>query len=525
MSITLFSCSSTKHCGRRTRDLSPYDYGLAEAKTGEERYKVLYETHKAAVAAGVNVDYSGIDTIRIEIPVKSSPIPLTNFSDFKGCVFCVKNTTKNFWLFRKTETGIPIQVNKRLIDSGDFRSLDSLRKGRYLLLIEDENPWVLNRTGHDYSHQRKDILLIEDGKAKNSVTMPYNNEYSRPKCSIIKLNGESLVLKNITIIREPRCTYLTHITNISGLDDVTVSNVTLYTPENSFYGDWGIRIYDCTNVTMDNVHIYGTYSQVDQYGYGINLSNVWNFNASRLYGKANWGVFGNNNINTARITDSQINRFDIHCYGRDISFKNVDFFDLYNQYASVYGTIQYERCSFSNFVPVLNGGSYNSYVAHEVVINDCTFNATPPKNSICRLGKLNDSINERPELSKKCWPNLSIKNLTVNMREGAEEFYLFWSNKVKGNDVLPINYLSRIKIDGLILVSDGTKPVKRISLSNHEVGTINPVVCEISNVEVHQPISAMIKSSDGNRNAVQLKTNMTIKNGKVDMKNVKGIRL
>lgn len=42
------------------KDISPYDFGLSRAKTGIERYEVLLRTHKAAIAAGVNVDYTGI---------------------------------------------------------------------------------------------------------------------------------------------------------------------------------------------------------------------------------------------------------------------------------------------------------------------------------------------------------------------------------------------------------------------------------------------------------------------------------
>ena len=72
-------------------------------------------------------------------------------------------------------------------------------------------------------------------------------------------------------------------------------------------------------------------------------------------------MFGNNNINTALIENSEINRFDIHCYGRDISFKDVVFVNLYNQFSSTFGTIRFDRCTFRHFTPVLYEASYNSY--------------------------------------------------------------------------------------------------------------------------------------------------------------------
>lgn len=517
-SFFLSSCSSLKHYFAGKRDISPYDYGLAEAKTGVERYNVLLETHKAAVDKGVNVNYSGIDTLLLEIPSKPSSIPLTQFNDFKGCVFVVKNTSKNCWLFRIEEKETPINVPKKLIDDGNFRSLDALKKGRYILLIEDENPWVLNRKGHEYGHQRKDILLIENGKTKNSVIMPYDNDDSSPKCSYIKVKKEPFVFKNLTIIRDEACSFLTHVAYISGFDDVNVSDVNIYTPQSTLTDDKGIRIYNCTNVTFDNVRIDGTYSQKNHSGYGINMNNVWNFKAKRLFGKGNWGIFGNNNMNTVSIEDSEINRFDIHCYGRDISFYNIDFVDLYNQYSSVFGTIRYDNCTFTNFIPIRNGGSYNAYVAHEVVFNDCVFNVTTERYNICVFSYLNDGPNSRQELTEKCFPNIRIKNMTINMVDGADKICLFRCTS-SGKQVSDIGHLSNIFIDGLTIVSDGDTSVKEMALSNIDIQTKQPVDCRMINVNVVQPVSSANSS-----NNVILQSKMTLKGDKVVFENVKNIK-
>lgn len=502
------------------KDLSPIGFGLTKAKTGTECYEVLLRTHQAAVAAGVNVDYTGIDTIRLEIPAKPSRIPLTQYNDFKGCVFVVKNTSIVCYLFGRREEGETISIDKRLIDKGDFRSVDALKRGRYLLVIEDENLWVLNRKGHNYGHPRKDILLVENGVAKNSVVMPYDNAYSKPKCTYVKLGKEPLVIKNISIVRDPGCTFLTHVTNIAGADNVRFENVSIKTPESPLTDDRGISIYNCTNVTMDNVRIEGTYSHTDHSGYGVFLNNVWNYKSTNMYGKANWGVFGNNNVNVAKIKDSQINRFDIHCYGRDISFKNVAFFDLYNQYSSVYGTIQYDKCIFTDFTPVLNGGSYNAYVEHDVIFRDCVFNATPRKRFLIRVGNLNDAPNERHELAQKCLPNVRIKNLTVNLQDGEEYFYIFYGKKAERPES-SIGYISQITIDGLIINPSGENPVKQMMLSNIEIGTKTPVDCQVKNVTVNNP---QTKSSPGNsRPFVQLKSNLTVKGGKIQLRNATGI--
>ena len=60
------------------KGISPYEYGLKEAKTGSERASILYKTHMAAIEAGVPVDYSGIRSIDIEITSAKS-------SSKKGC--------------------------------------------------------------------------------------------------------------------------------------------------------------------------------------------------------------------------------------------------------------------------------------------------------------------------------------------------------------------------------------------------------------------------------------------------------
>lgn len=514
------SCSAINASGNCKNCVSPYDFGLANAKSGIERYQVLLKTHNAAVSSGVDVDYTGIDTVRIEIPVKASRIPLTRYNDFKGCVFQVKNRTNNTWLFTIENKETPITVDKRRIDSGDFRSIDSLKHGRVLLLIEDENPWVLKRKGYSYGHQRRDILLIENGMAKNSVIMPYNNEFSAPKCLFIKLGKEPLVIKNIKIERDPSCTFLSHVAYISGFNDVQISNVSIHTPPSHLVDDRGIRIYNCTNITLDNVRIDGTYSQKKHSGYGISLGNVWNFRANRLYGRGNWGIFGNNNVNTAKIENSKINRFDIHCYGKDISFSHVDFFDRNNQFASVYGTISFDRCTFTDFVPVINGGSYNAYVAHNVFFNDCIFYATPSKNSIFLMRNMDDGPNARNELADKYWPNVSIKNLIVNMKEGTKDLYLF-KNKVAWYNVPSIIHLSHISINGLRIVSDGATPVKSMAFSNIDIKTKKPIECSLSNAVVVQP-DMMTKTTTSN-DMVLLKVNIPVKDGKILLNNVRNI--
>lgn len=393
---------------------------MAEAKTGVERYSVLLKTHQAALAAGKDVDYSGIESIDIEIPNNFKTIPLTRVNDFKGCVINVKNTSKTVCLFTAKQDGRPIIVRKEMIDVGNFRSLPELRKGKCLLLIEDENPWVQNRRGHDYGHQRQDVLLIEKGRARNAVVMPYNNSESSPVCKFVKVDKYPLVIRNLTVRRDKASTHITNVVTVNGFDDVRFSDITINTPESDLTGDAALRVLNSTNVTFSDVTIDGTYSQVKKSGYGISLGNVWNFKATRLNGKGNWGIFGNNNVNTALIEDSEINRFDIHCYGRDVSFKNVKFHDLYNQFSSVFGSVNFDNCEFRDFTPVLIETSYNTYTEFDVNFNDCVFYTTSKKNFLVNTGSLSGEANTRSGLSDKQLPRVNVNNMKVISLENGE---------------------------------------------------------------------------------------------------------
>ena len=58
-----------------TKNFIPLDYGLAQAKTGIERYRILLTTHKLALEKGLTVDYTGIKELDIEIPIDGCSIP------------------------------------------------------------------------------------------------------------------------------------------------------------------------------------------------------------------------------------------------------------------------------------------------------------------------------------------------------------------------------------------------------------------------------------------------------------------
>lgn len=529
IAITLIptACASSKYAHGGNRVISPLDYGLKAAKTGEERYDVLQRTHQEAERLGVGVSYAGIKKIQLAIPKNAKSLPITHYSDFAGVTFLVENKQKNIYLFAISAELKPVDVRGVDIDNGDFTKYDVLKSGEKLLIINDQTPWVKQRAGHDYGATRKEVMLLKNGKSGNGPVKSYCTSTTKPAGQYCDVTGaKKIVFRNITFNRSAGSTFKTYLVRISNHYDVELSNITINTPDShGMYGDRAIRIENSAKILLVDVTINGTYSRGSdgeygkKYGYGISLENVYDFNARNLYARANWGVFGNNNVQLVHLEDCDINRFDIHCYGKDIYCKNVNFMGLYNQYASVYGTIQYDKCIFTDFTPVLNGGSYNAYVEHEVVFNDCVFNATSKKNFLIGIGNVKDAINPRYELTEKYLPNVRIKNMVVNMTGGTGDFFVFYGKKkIEGATHVG---LSNITIDGLTINSSEGKPVKQMMLSNIEIGTRTPVDCQIKNVTVNNPQTKSLFGSS--RQYVQLKSNLTVKGGKIQLRNTTGI--
>ncbi|MBR3551717.1 MAG: hypothetical protein IKO09_07000, partial [Bacteroidales bacterium] len=86
------------------RTISPFDFGLAGARSDSARYEVLYATHCHAVDIGATVSYSGVGAVTVEVTASSRPIPLTRRNDFGGLHLTVKNSAKEHCLFELKDT-------------------------------------------------------------------------------------------------------------------------------------------------------------------------------------------------------------------------------------------------------------------------------------------------------------------------------------------------------------------------------------------------------------------------------------
>ena len=363
------------------------------------------------------------------------------------------NHSKDFPLFTLHQNIKRIEVTKDDFNANRFESYSDLRQEMCLLVVHDVSPWVKERNGYNYPHIRRDVLLLKDGHSKNSVIYSYRSKESKPIFFYTYVSDVEKIVQNLTFVRNENSTYKTFCISLMNHNLVTLRNIHIHTPKSSLYADAAISVENCTNIKLDYLQIDGTYSNVNQYGYGVSLNNVWNIFISNMFARASWGVFGNNNINVAYLQNCDINRFDIHCYGKNIEFENCRITGLYNQYSSIFGSIRHRNCIFDNATPCLIEGSYNAYTPFDLIFENCIFRLNKTKNSIVSLFALSNLKNQRAELSQKSLPNVFMKRCCIQCSLPLKEWYVFSANK-EIEDLDTIEYLSKIYIDHLNLSSD-----------------------------------------------------------------------
>lgn len=446
-------------------DLNPINYGLKDCKTGTECYYVIYKCHFDALKKGVGVSYEGIDTVRLVIPKDVNSIPLCVRNDFHNCVFIVRNNERKIPLF---------YLSNKLSDyKEDWQSIlktkTTKEKIDQLIILEDTVPWVQERRGYGYGHTRKDIIFVKNGVLQNNTIADYN--ISQPRLYNVEINN-NITIKNITFIRDNLSNHITFLFKLENQYDITLDNITTITPESNLYEDAIIRMDNCYRVRILNTTINGTYSQISKYGYGICLLNVGDIYIKNLKADGNWGVFGNNNINNIQLIDCDINRFDIHCYGKDIVFRNCTFSKLYNQFSSIFGNVIFKECKFVDFTPVLFESSYNAYTGFNLLIENCIWQVSTTKNYLINVGNSCDAPNPREELSQKCLPNISISNMTITATDNVDDIYLF-KVRYECENVPMFDYINIITLTNVIAKSK--KNDLNFRLVNNPISFVNQV--------------------------------------------------
>lgn len=410
------------------RTVSPLQYGLNNAKTDIEKYWILLKTHSEAVKIDATVSYRGIKSLHIQVPQDAEPIPLTNHTDFCNLELYVRNDSNDTFLFKKSDKSRPLSILKDQIDRGFFDKIDELKKGLSLLLVTDKNLWVKKRVGKNYGHVRKDIIVVKSGKALNKTISLYDNEETNVEVEYIHVNKSPVIIENLQLFREKECSNITNLLFLENQYNVHIRNVKITTPEDTMVNDHQFYIRYCAKVKFDNVTINGTYSRENHSGYGIYLDTVYDVSFNQLKAHGKWGVFGTVNVNNIKLSNCDINRFDIHCYGRDVFFKNCFFRNLHNSFTSVMGTVSFKECEFINFVPFSFRGDYNAFTPFNLVFKCCKFHvANSARNYLINARSLLESLpNDRTELQNVRWPNVIVDRLTIIRDNGYNgKVYLY----------------------------------------------------------------------------------------------------
>lgn len=435
------------------------DY-LDTSTDGVGRYRAMLAAHTYAVAQGTTVSYDGIDTLQIEIPADAKTIPLSDSNDFSGLVLYVLNNSKHMSLFAMKSPFAEIELSKEIVDGGDFRSIPELSEGIVLLRLNDKHPWTFRR-GYGYECFRSDILYLHDGVAVNSPVAPYNTDSTQLQCSYLRTTDTPKTFANLTMHRVDGSQFKTYCVALNGQNNVTISNLTITTPKSKMISDAAISINNCTNITLEDVNVDGTYSgygSTRNYGYAFSMGNVWNSRFVRVVADGNWGVFGSNNINLITLDSCDINRFDIHCYGRDARMVRCTLRNKQTQFSSMYGTVVYDSCRFIDCIPLRVRSSYNAYTPFDIVIRDCTFETTLRYHSIVNFMMLDTAVNPRPELAEKCWPNVDIENLTIVVPLTVGRVNVFDPTGTLSELVRPYGHIDHVRASGVRLVTPSGRP-------------------------------------------------------------------
>ena len=459
--------------------VSPFDYGLREASNGIDRYYALYRAHTDALARGLDVSYEGIDTLHLELPPEFKAIPLGPYTDFGGLVLYVTNHSAHGALFSRIATSHPVSFDKSLIDSLDFRSVPELATGHHLLVLEDLTPWT-ERRGYGYQQYRRDILVINNGIAENAPVTSWNTDSTRLKAYYYDFDPDRpTFVQNLTLHRVKGSTFRTYCLALVGLNGLYVTDIHVTTPRSRMIADGVFSVSNCAHLRFSRDTVEGTYSGYGtsrNYGYAFSMNNLYYSEFEMIKAHGNWGVFGTNNLSETFLYSCDIDRFDIHCYGRNVLLADCTLRGRQTLFSSTYGSVIFNACRFIDYTPVRVRSSYNAYTPFDIVIKDCTFELSRRYHSIVQIDLLDTADNPRPELRPKCWPNLKVDNLTVVAPATIRTMNIFNPQGTAKELRREFDYISSVQIQGLKTLRPNGKPAKlSLRLSTRNFKTKSPL--------------------------------------------------
>ena len=326
---------------------------------------------------------------------------------------------------------------------------------------------------------RRDLVVVHDGLGQNSPVMPWNTDSTILKASYVTVDTAQKVFRNINMHRTKDCSYRTNLISVSGQYNVLIEHVRVTTPKSKMIADGIFSIGNSANVTLFDVKVEGTYSgkgRPDVYGYAFSLNNLYNSRFVYVNAWGNWGVFGSNNLNRTELVGCVVDRFDIHCYGRDAILRECTLEGRQTLYTSFYGKAEFDHCYFKNYVPVRVRSSYNAYTPFDIEIRNCTFELTPRNHYMVRINLLDTADNPRPELKEKCWPNLLVDGMDIIVPWTVGSLYLYDPCDNLKDLQREIGYINRVELKNIRMIRPSGSPVKiPIKLSTHKFKTKHPL--------------------------------------------------
>ena len=444
------------------------------ANDGIGLYNKLKEIHNSARQANENITYPYGETFNITIQNNQDPIPLSPNTDFNYCKFVVKNTSKiiNLFSLAADEDDVhSVTIDKSLLrkDAIIYGSNQEMSITPKLLIVEDQNEWTYRNDSDPFI--RKDVLFVTGNQIQNDPIATYNNSASSPACEYVDVSTVQKTIENIVFERTSDSTFVTNLLSTKKQYNVLIRNVTIITqtPNGTpFYEDECININDSAMIEMRNININRTYSAEDHWGYGIRLLNVWNSSILNLTAfNPEKGVMGNENVNGLIVENSDLNRVDVHCYGRDITCTNCLFRNesnvthRYNRVSSFYGKLTFINCTFNSFLPLRIDSDYNAFTPFDLILDNCTLNVSPTQKSIVnteKLGKANTTT--RQELEERCLPNIIITNLHLNFLQATEFYFIRIYGFDEENDYSgSIHYMNTFVVDVVEVTQTSPNPV------------------------------------------------------------------
>jgi len=476
------------------------DFGLPNVNDNQVRLSKINTVFQDAIQnyPGKRVVFPSFDNNQIHLVVdyQGHSAILPTDVDFNDQTFIITNINVNhIFMFELSNqpSELSHSVSKTDIDTGRFQHFDDLKGEMVLLSVTDNHFWAFRNGSQQGNIYRKDILLLKHGFAQNAPIHSYSTSTTYQTARFCNTTNELKTFKNLKALRRrdnsPYCTYVTNLLKIDFQNNVLIENV--YVGFVDQYGccvscsDQCFKVCNSTNISFRNVNVFGTYSNIDSFGYSFCLDNVWNCVFENVTAFGNWGVFGCNSVNKLRLTRCTLNRVDIHSYGKDVYcsnccfspatreklttayneitnkpsdtlnimvYSNLDYPDdttnNYNRFDNLYGQLFYEECTFEDFIPLRVDDSYHIYTGFDMIFKGGTITVSDNRGTLVELECTNNILSNRPENSTKELPNVFIEDTLLKRREDVQDDLLFAIFSIRGQNLYSGNfgYISFIKL-------------------------------------------------------------------------------